>query len=91
MVDTTSLPKGEAPTPTAAKLIDHVEIEVEVVLGEARLTVADLNRLATGDVLPVDRMLSEAADIRVNGRVIARGEIVTVDDRFAVRVTEIGA
>lgn len=71
------------------KLIDHVEIEIEVVLGEARLTIAELNRLASGDTLPIDRKISEAADIRVNGRVIARGEIVTVDDKFAVRVTEI--
>ena len=78
-------PKGTAP----AKLIDHVEVEVEVLLGEALLTVADLNRLAVGDVLPVDRTIAEAADIRVNGRVIARGEIVTVDGKFAVRVTEI--
>ncbi|OCC22929.1 hypothetical protein MB02_14275 [Croceicoccus estronivorus] len=77
---------GKAP----AKLIDHVEVEVEVMLGEARLTVAALNRLATGDVLPIDRTIAEAADIRVNGRIIARGEIVTVDDKFAVRVTEIG-
>ena len=97
MVDTTppTDSRAAAPAKLAAKLpeklIDHVEVDVEVVLGEARLTVADLNRLAAGDVLPVDRTLAEAADIRVNGRVIARGEIVTVDDRFAVRVTEIGA
>jgi flagellar motor switch protein FliN/FliY len=93
MVDAPAPVETEARTPanpTPVKLIDHVEVEVEVVLGEARLTVADLNRLAAGDVLPVDRTLAEAADIRVNGRVIARGEIVTVDDRFAVRVTEIG-
>lgn len=80
--------KDQAPPPS--RLIDHVEVEVEVVLGEARLTVAQLNALVAGDVLPVERTLSEAADIRVNGRVIARGEIVTVDGKFAVRVTEIG-
>lgn len=72
------------------RLIDHVEVEVEVILGEARLSVAELGRLEPGDVVPVDRKLSEAAEIRVNGRVIARGEIVSVDDKFAVRVTEIG-
>ena len=80
--------KDQAPPPS--RLIDHVEVEVEVMLGETRLTVADLNRLAVGDVLPIERSLADSADIRVNGRVIARGEIVTVADRFAVRVTEIG-
>ena len=72
------------------RLIDHIAVDVEVMLGEARLTVAELNRLAQGDVLTIDRKLSEAADIRVNGKVIARGEIVTVGNSFAVRVTEIG-
>lgn len=83
---------GSAASATpASRLIEHVEVEVEVLLGEARLTVAELGKLAMGDVLPVDRTIAEAADIRVNGRVIARGEIVTVGDTFAVRVTEIGA
>ena len=90
-------PQTEKPEDVAAKtgtpgtLIEHVEVEVEVLLGEARITVAELSALAIGDVLPVDRSIADAADIRVNGRLIARGEIVTVGDRFAVRVTEIGA
>jgi flagellar motor switch protein FliN/FliY len=81
-------------TPPAAelppRLIDHVEVELEVLLGEARLSVAELSGLKQGDVLPVDRKLSEAAEIRVNGRMIARGEIVSLDDKFAIRVTDIG-
>ncbi|WP_324740471.1 FliM/FliN family flagellar motor switch protein [Tsuneonella sp. CC-YZS046] len=89
MVDDDILP-ASAPQERPARLIDHVEVEIEVLLGEARLTVAGLNALAAGDVLPIDRKLSEAADIRVNGQVIARGEIVTLDDKFAIRVTEIG-
>jgi len=88
-VDTGSAEAPPAPLPP--RLIDHVEVEVEVLLGDARLTVSELTALQSGDLLPVDRKLSEAADIRVNGRVIARGEIVSVDDKFAVRVTEIGA
>lgn len=73
-----------------SRLIDHVEVEVEVVLGDARMSVSDLTKLDSGDVVKLDRKLSEAAEIRVNGRRIARGEIVSVDDKFAVRVTEIG-
>ena len=78
------------PPELPARLIDHVEVEVEEILGEARLSVADLARLEPGDLVPLDRKLSEAAEIRVNGRIIARGEIVSVDEKFAVRVTEIG-
>jgi len=79
--------------PTAelsSRLVDHVEVEVDVVLGEARLPISRLSALDRGDVVPLDRKLSEAAEIRVSGRVIAHGEIVTVGDRFAVRVTGIG-
>lgn len=89
MVDTKTPPEPKGKDKAPARLIDHVEVDVEVLLGDARLTVAELNKLATGDVLPVERSIAEAADIRVNGRVIARGEIVTVDGKFAVRVTEI--
>jgi flagellar motor switch protein FliN/FliY len=78
------------PEELPSRLIDHVEIELEVLLGDARLTVSELSKLGPGDVVPIDRKLSEAAEIRVNGRVIARGEIVSVDDKFAIRVTEIG-
>lgn len=88
MVDSATLPAGV--NESTARLIDHVEIEVEVLLGDTRLTVAELDRLTAGDVLPIGRKINETADIRVNGRIIARGEIVTVDDKFAVRVTEIG-
>lgn len=73
-----------------SRLIDHVEVDVEVVLGDARMSISDLTKLDRGDVVKVDRKLSEAAEIRVNGRRIARGEIVSVDDKFAVRITEIG-
>lgn len=79
----------EAPSPT--DLINHVEIEVEALLGEAIMTVAELNTLAEGDVVRLNGQINEPVSIRVNGRIIGRGEIVTVNDRFAVRVTQIGA
>lgn len=78
------------PAELPARLIDHVEVEIEVILGNARLSVADLARLEAGDLIPIDRKLSEAAELRTNGRVIARGEVVSIGDKFAVRVTEIG-
>lgn len=72
------------------RLIAHVEVDVDVILGAAHLSVAELAGMKQGALVEVDRKLSEAAELRVNGRVIARGEIVSVDDKFAVRITEIG-
>ena len=68
MVKNVGAPPEPAELPT--RLIDHVEVEVEVILGDARLSVAELARLEPGDFVAVDRKLSEAAEIRVNGRVI---------------------
>lgn len=73
-----------------SRLIDHVPVELEVVLGDARMTVSDLGALDTGTVIELDRQINEAAEIRVNGRVIAHGEVVSVDDKFAVRITKLG-
>ena len=88
MVDTAS--DKTKTSDTTARLIDHVEVAIEVVLGEAKMTVAELAELNAGTVVALDRQLNEAAEIRVNKRVIARGEVVSVDDRFAVRITEVG-
>ncbi len=73
-----------------ASLLDHVEIGCEAVLGSGSITIGRLNAMAKGDLLTLDRSPADPVDIRVNGKTIARGEIVTVDDRFAIRVTEIG-
>lgn len=82
--------ENESAHESTARLIDHVEVEIEILLGSTKLTVAELNLLKRGDVVEVDRRISEAVDIRVNERTIGRGEIVTVGDNFAVRVTQIG-
>lgn len=75
---------------SSVSFIDHIEVDVEALLGDASMTVAQLNQLAEGDVVRLDRQVNEPVAIRVNGRVIGRGEIVTVNDCFAVRVTQIG-
>ncbi|WP_338446510.1 FliM/FliN family flagellar motor switch protein [Pelagerythrobacter marensis] len=91
MVDEQSpSPLRDVSTSGARRFVDHVDVEVEVFLGGARLTIAEMTALAEGAVVEVDRLISEAVDIRVNGKVIARGEIVTVGDKFGVRVTQIG-
>ncbi len=66
-----------------------VPISVQPVLGRAHMEVASLLRLARGSVIELDRKVGEAIDIYVNNRLVARGEIVVVDERLGVTMTEI--
>jgi flagellar motor switch protein FliN/FliY len=73
------------------ELLHGVAMEVTVELGRTRLSVRELLALSPGDVLELDRAAGSPADLLVNGRLIARGEVVVVDEDFALRVTEIVA
>lgn len=71
------------------RLIDTVSVAVEAVVGEARLTVGELTTLTPGATLPLDAALNRPVSLRLDGQEIARGELVAVDGRFGVRLTEI--
>jgi flagellar motor switch protein FliN/FliY len=73
------------------ELLHGVAMEVTVELGRTRLSVRDLLALTPGDVVELDRAAGSPADLLVNGRLIARGEVVVLDENFALRVTEIVA
>jgi flagellar motor switch protein FliN len=66
-----------------------VPVVVTAVLGSTRMPIGDLLRLAPGAVLEIDRKVGEAIDIFVNNRLVARGEVVLVEDRLGVTMTEI--
>ena len=66
-----------------------VPVNISAVLGRASLSVAQLLHLGQGSVLELDRKVGEAIDIYVNNRLVARGEVVVVDDRLGVTMTEI--
>jgi flagellar motor switch protein FliN/FliY len=66
-----------------------VPVHISAVLGRASLSVAQLLKLAQGSVLELDRKVGEAIDIYVNNRLVARGEVVVVDERLGVTMTEI--
>jgi flagellar motor switch protein FliN/FliY len=66
-----------------------VPVSVQAVLGRAHMEVATLLRLARGSVIELDRKVGEAIDIYVNNRLVARGEVVVVDERLGVTMTEI--
>jgi flagellar motor switch protein FliN/FliY len=83
-------PTDGSRAPDRKTIVGHVAVACEVVLGTGTLTVAELERLKGGDTITLDRSPADPVDVRINGKVIARGEIVTIDNRFAVRLTEIG-
>ena len=66
-----------------------VPVNIQAVLGRTQMEVQDLLRLAPGSVLELDRRVGEAIDIYVNNRLVARGEIVLVEERLGVTMTEI--
>ena len=66
-----------------------VPVHIQAVLGRANMEVASLLRLSRGSVIELDRKVGEAIDIYVNNRLVARGEVVVVDERLGVTMTEI--
>ena len=70
-------------------LFDDVEVTVTVHLGEAVMSIAELCGLDAGSIVKLDLKLNEPATLFLKDRPIARGEIVAVDDNFALRITEI--
>ncbi|WP_184717114.1 flagellar motor switch protein FliN [Caulobacter sp.] len=66
-----------------------VPVNISAVLGRANMSVAQLLQLGQGSILELDRKVGEAIDIYVNNRLVARGEVVVVDERLGVTMTEI--
>lgn len=67
----------------------NVPVQVSAVLGKATMPVSQLLKLGRGAVVELDRRVGEAIDVYVNNRLVARGEIVVVDDRLGITMTEI--
>ena len=71
------------------KMLMSVQLQVTVELGKTNLTISDVVDLQKGSVIELDRVAGEAVDIFVNGSLIARGDVVVVDDKYGVRITEL--
>ena len=65
-----------------------VPVQVSAVLGRAKMDIGDLLRLGPGAVLELDRKVGEAIDIYINNRLVARGEVVLVEEKLGVTMTE---
>ena len=85
-------PEPEGPTTRIAadlEAVFDVPVQVSAVLGRARMDIGDLLKLGPGTVLELDRKVGEAIDIYVNNRLVARGEVVLVEEKLGVTMTEI--
>ena len=78
-----------AADPTALDRLGSIEVQATVEVGTAELLVRDLAALAPGYVVQLDRMVGEPADLKVNGHLFARGEVVVLDDQLGLRITEL--
>jgi flagellar motor switch protein FliN/FliY len=81
--------EGTAPAPENIGLILDIPMQVTVELGRAKKNVEDILKLGTGSVIELDKLAGEPVDILVNGKPIARGEVVVIDENFGVRVSDI--
>lgn len=75
--------------PASLDLLNDVGVDLRVELGGARMVVQDILKLAPGSVVPLDSLTGEPVNVYVNDRLVARGEVLVVNDHFAVRVTEV--
>jgi flagellar motor switch protein FliN/FliY len=71
--------------------VNDVPLQLTVEIGSARLLLRDVLQLDAGSVIALDRDSGSLADVLINGRVVARGDITAADDRIAIRIVEVVA
>jgi flagellar motor switch protein FliN len=81
--------EGHGETPPNLKFILDIPLQVTVELGRKRLLVHDLLQLSQGSVIELSKQIGEPFEVLVNHKLIARGEVVVINDKFGVRITDI--
>lgn len=82
-------PASSEPLPKGIDLISDVNVDVTIELGRTRMLVEDVLRLAEGAVVELDKLAGDPVDIYVNKRLVARGEVLVLNDNFCIRVNDI--
>jgi flagellar motor switch protein FliN len=82
-------PSGDERTDADLARLHAVPVELAVEIGRTRMTIGDTLGLGPGSIITLNRMAGEPVDLLVNGRPIARGEVVVIDEEFGLRVTEV--
>lgn len=86
---TTAAPATNTLTPANLDMVLDVPVSLSVELGSTQLPMKDVLELCEGSVITLDKEADAPVELFVNSRLIARGEVVVVDDRFGIKVTEI--
>jgi flagellar motor switch protein FliN/FliY len=87
--DVATVTSATPASPEGLEAVFDVPVKVQAVLGRSRMEIGELMRLKPGDVVELDRRVGEPVDIYVNNRLIARGEVVLIDNALGVTLTEI--
>lgn len=82
-------PQAPAGSTTNLDLLLGVTLQVTVELGRTKMSIQEVLQLGPGSVIELDKLAGEPVDVLVNNRLIARGEVVVIDDRFGVRITDV--
>ena len=72
-------------------LIEHVNVKLDVVVGQAAIPIDQLFALSVGSVLPLDTAVDAPIEVRLNGKLIARGELLAVGEQFGIQITDIAS
>ena len=78
--------KGGAPN---LDLVRDIQVKLAVELGRTEMLIQDILELGPGKVIELDKLAGEPLDVLINGKLLARGEVVMVDDKFGIRITSI--
>jgi flagellar motor switch protein FliN len=73
----------------AIDLLKDVELSVKIELGRTKMLVEDVLKLAEGSVVELDKLAGDPVDVYVNGQLVARGEVLVLNDNFCVRINEV--
>ena len=83
------VPRGESGAGSKIDLIADIPVRVTVELGKTRKNISEILGITTGSVIELDKMAGEPVDVLVNGKLIAKGEVVVIDENFGVRITDV--
>ncbi len=87
--ETFEQPESHSQQDAVLGTLQDVELDVRIELGRAELLIEEVLKLKDGSVVPLDKLAGDPVDILVNGRLVARGEVLVLNDNFCVRVAEI--
>lgn len=82
---------GSADAARSMGFLGSLELEAAAELGRAKLSVSEVLELQPGSVVQLEKMLGDPAELMIDDQLIARGEVVVVDDRFGLRITEVAS